>query len=163
MASIHVMSREQVSIGALAPLAGYYLRRASSAFGADFARVMEGTGLRQVPFAVLSVVAANPGINQGTVGRVLNIKRANMVALINELVDKGLIDRSIDANDRRAFSLSPTAAGEAALEDAVQRIKAHERRMLADFTKAERATLLDLLGRIERLGTTGEADENGDG
>jgi len=163
MACIGHMSKEQVSVGALAPLAGYHLRRASSAFGADFAAAMDGTGLRQVPFAVLSVVAANPGINQGAVGRTLSIKRANMVALINELVDKGLIDRSVDANDRRAFSLSPTPAGEAALADAVQRIEAHERRMLADFNAKDRKLLLDLLSRIERRTPPTEGEENGDG
>jgi len=144
------MSREQENVGALAPLAGYHLRRAWSAFSGDFAVAMEGTGLRQVPFAVLSVVAANPGINQGAVGRVLGIKRANMVSLINELVDRGLVDRAVDANDRRAFSLTPTSAGTAALKDAVKRIAAHEQRMLADLSAAEQATLLDLLARIER-------------
>lgn len=145
-----VMSREQENIGALAPLVGYHLRRAWSAFSSDFLAEMEGTGLRQVPFAVLSVVAANPGINQGAVGRVLGIKRANMVSLINELVDKGLVDRAVDANDRRAFSLKPTDAGTVALKDAVQRIAAHEQRMLADLSPQEQATLLDLLARIER-------------
>ncbi|MHA6718643.1 MarR family winged helix-turn-helix transcriptional regulator [Sphingomonas sp. RS6] len=144
------MSKEQESIGALTPLVGYHLRRASSAFAADFTAAMEGTGLRQVPFAVLSVVSANPRINQGSVGRILGIKRANMVALITELVEMGLIDRAVDANDRRAFSLTLTIAGAAALADAVGRIEAHERKMLADMSDAERATLLDLLGRIER-------------
>ncbi|MDV3457079.1 MarR family transcriptional regulator [Sphingomonas sp. HF-S4] len=144
------MAREQESVGALAPLAGYHLRRAWSAFSSDFSAAMEGTGLRQVPFAVLSVVAANPGINQGAVGRVLGIKRANMVSLINELVDKGLVDRAVDPNDRRAFSLKPTDGGTATLEDAVARIAAHEQRMLADLSPQEQATLLDLLGRIER-------------
>jgi DNA-binding MarR family transcriptional regulator len=157
------MSRDQVSIGVLAPLTGYHLRRASSAFGADFNAAMEGSGLRQVPFAVLAVVAANPGINQGSVGRVLSIKRANMVALINELVDLGLIDRAADPNDRRAFSLAPTPAGDTALADAVQRIHEHERRMLVDFSAADRATLLELLARIERRDPPGDPDENGEG
>lgn len=144
------MLREQESVGALAPLTGYHLRRAWSAFSNDFTAAMEGTGLRQVPFAVLSVVAANPGINQGAVGRILGIKRANMVSLINELVDKGLVDRAVDTNDRRAFSLKPTDNGAASLKDAVQRIGAHEKRMLSDLSPQEQATLLDLLGRIER-------------
>ncbi|MEO6361455.1 MAG: MarR family transcriptional regulator [Sphingomicrobium sp.] len=156
------MSRDQVSVGALAPLVGYHLRRAWSAFSADFTTAMEGTGLRQVPFAVLSTVVTNPGINQGTVGRTLNIKRANMVSLINELVDKGLIDRAVDANDRRAFSLSATAQGHVLLAEAVSRIEQHERGMLSDMTAKERATLLDLLGRIERRSPPAETDENGD-
>jgi len=149
-------------LGALAPLVGYHLRRASSAFAADFAAAMEGTGLRQVPFAVLSIVAANPGINQGATGRMLGIKRANMVALINDLVDKRLIDRSVDASDRRAFSLSVTQVGTTALADAVARIAAHENRMLDDLNAEERALLLDLLGRIERRNPAAETDENGE-
>ena len=144
------MPRKSLSIGGLAPLVGYHLRRASGAFSADYAVAMDGSGLRQVPFAVLSVVAANPGINQGAVGSVLSIKRANMVALINELVGKGLIERVVDAGDRRALSLTATEAGQAAIADALRRIEAHERRMLSDFSAAEREVLLALLGRIER-------------
>jgi DNA-binding MarR family transcriptional regulator len=146
-------------LGALAPLVGYHLRRAWSAFSTDFTAAMDGTGLRQVPFAVLSIVAANPGINQGATGRMLGIKRANMVALINDLVDKQLIERVVDASDRRAFSLTVTAAGTAAMAEAVARIEAHERRMLADMSTEERALLLDLLGRIERQGPA-DAEDN---
>jgi DNA-binding MarR family transcriptional regulator len=153
------MSREEVSIGALSPLVGYHLRRASGAFAFDFGVAMEGTGLRQVTFAALAVVAANPGINQGAVGRVLGIKRANMVALMNEMVDRKLIDRSVDSNDRRAFSLAATSLGETALAEARRRIAEHERRMLRDFTSEERALLLELLGRIEGRGSVTESDE----
>jgi DNA-binding MarR family transcriptional regulator len=152
------MSKDKVKIGALAPLVGYHLRRSSSAFFVDFTAAMEGTGLRQVTFAILAVVAANPGTNQGTIGRLLSIKRANMVALINELVDKGLLDREVDRRDRRAFLLSLTPAGQAALADAGRRIDVHEQRMLADFSPGERAILLELLTRIGRRAATSGAD-----
>lgn len=144
------MSREQNEIGALGPVVGYHLRRAFGAFAADFSAAMDGTGMRQVLVGILSVVSGSPGINQGAVGRVLGIKRANMVSLINELVDAGLIAREVDAGDRRAFSLSITDAGRAMLRDCLVRIEAHEAQMLSEFTDAEKATLLDLLGRIER-------------
>ncbi|ODP37865.1 MarR family winged helix-turn-helix transcriptional regulator [Sphingomonas turrisvirgatae] len=144
------MSREQNEIGALGPVVGYHLRRASGAFAADFATAMEGTGMRQVLVGILSVVAGSPGINQGAVGRVLGIKRANMVSLINELVDAGLIAREVDRADRRAFSLGITDAGRSMLNECLERITTHEARMLAEFSAAEKATLLELLGRIER-------------
>lgn len=144
------MASEPNEIGALGPLVGYHLRRASAAFASDFAAAVEGTGMRQVLVGILAVVSGSPGINQGAVGRVLGIKRANMVSLINELVDAGLIDREVDPGDRRAFSLSITKAGRATLKDSLTRIAAHEQRMLAGFSETEKATLLDLLGRIER-------------
>jgi DNA-binding MarR family transcriptional regulator len=137
------------SLGVLSDLAGYHLRRASAVFAMDFNRVLEDAGMRQVPFAVLSVIAANPGMNQGGVGRLLGIQRANMVALINDLEARGLIERTADASDRRAFVLALTPRGEAMLKDCHARIKRHEKRLLADLSKEERTTLLKLLARIE--------------
>ncbi len=141
-------------IGALAPLVGYQLRRASAAFAVNFAHAVEGTGMRQGLFGILAVVSDQPGINQGAVGRLLGVKRANMVALINELVDRGLIARDVDPNDRRAFLLSLTDGGRTMLQTCLTRIDAHEREMLAGFSFAERAMLLELLGRIERRETS---------
>lgn len=144
------MLGEHNHVGALAPLVGYHLRRASGAFAADFAGAVEGTGMRQVLVGILAVVEASPGINQGAVGRVLGIKRANMVSLINELVHSGLLLRDVDPSDRRAFLLNLHDAGQAMLADCLARIEAQEQRMLAGFTEAEKATLLELLNRIER-------------
>lgn len=140
---------EEAPLGVLEQLAGYHLRRASTAFGADFARAVEGTGMRQVLFGILSVVGANPGINQGAAGRSLGIQRANMVTLINQLADIGLLDRQTAAEDRRALALTLTPAGEKMLEDCLKRIEAHEERMLSGLTAAERRTLIALLTRIE--------------
>ncbi|MEO9133236.1 MAG: MarR family transcriptional regulator [Sphingomonas sp.] len=140
---------EEAPLGVLEQLAGYHLRRASGAFGADFARAVEGTGMRQVLFGILSVVGANPGINQGAAGRSLGIQRANMVTLINQLADVGLLDRQTAADDRRALALSLTAAGETMLEECLARIEVHEEHMLAGLTAAERRTLIGLLTKIE--------------
>jgi len=136
-------------IGVLSELVGYHLRRAANVAIADFIRAVGDTGIRQVLFGVLSIVERNPGINQGTVGRRLSVKRANMVSLINELVDAGLVDRQISTEDRRAFSLSLTPKGRRTYEECLTRIRAHEDSLLADFSAEERATLIAMLGRIE--------------
>lgn len=142
--------------GVLAPLVGYHLRRASSVFAADFVSAMEGTGIRQVLLGILAIVAANPGINQGAVGRYLGIKRANMVSLINELIDAGMVGREIDPSDRRAFTLELTGAGKTTLDDCIRRIEQHERGLLATFTPDETKTLLELLAKIERSEPAGD-------
>lgn len=140
---------ESLELGVLTELAGYHLRRASGAFAADFSRVLAGTGMRQVLFGILSVVDANPGINQGAAGRMLGIQRANMVALINELVDKDWIERKVAADDRRAFALTMAPAGSAKLAECLARIRAHEEEMLSDLSAADRTRLITLLGKIE--------------
>lgn len=139
-----------MGVGPLGPLVGYHLRRAYSAFVSDFSAAMDGTGMRQVLVGILATVSASPGINQGAVGRILAIKRANMVSLINELADAGLIVREVDPGDRRAFALQITESGKAKLADSLARIEAHERKMLAGFSDKDKAALLELLGRIER-------------
>jgi DNA-binding MarR family transcriptional regulator len=136
-------------VGLLHDLIGYHLRRAAGVFATDFTRALAGTGIRQVLFGLLSVLHANPGINQGLAGRYLGIQRANMVSLITELVEAGLVDRRISAEDRRAFSLSLTTAGEAMFDRCTALIRAHEEQLLSDFTAAERRTLIRLLSRIE--------------
>lgn len=136
-------------LGPLDSLLGYHLRRAGSVFGGAFSRAVAGTSLRQVPFAILSVVSANPGIKQGAAGRTLGIQRANMVALINELVDAGYIDRRAAEDDRRAFSLTVAAKGQETLDRFTREILEHEAELLADFSLPERKTLMKLLRRIE--------------
>ena len=129
-------------------LVGYRLARASGTFLADFRRAMEGTTIRPALFAMLSTISENPAINQTGLGKALGIQRANLVPLVNELLERDLIERQPAANDRRAFALHLTDAGVAALQDCVERIRAHEDRMLAVFTRAERAQLLTLLAKI---------------
>lgn len=140
---------DEVTIGNLDGLVGYHLRRASAVVGNDFSRALDGTGMRQVLFGILSIVNANPGINQGAVGRALGIQRANMVSLINELVDRNLLDRKTAAEDRRAFSLTLSPGGTAMFDDCLKRIRAHEDQLLSDLRPEERRALIDLLSRIE--------------
>lgn len=142
------MSKKLFRIGRLSTLAGYHLRRASGAFAIDFREAVGGTGMRQVLVGVLAVVEANPGVKQGAVGALLGIKPANMVSLINELIDQGLIERVVTPDDRRAFALSITPAGVGILTECLDRISEHESRMLGALTPDERATLLALLSRI---------------
>jgi len=114
----------------------------------DYARTLEETGVRQVLFGILSVISVNPGVNQGSVARALGIQRPNMVALVNDLVGRGLVARRVDASDRRAFTLTLTEMGAAAVVDALARIRVHEERILRDLTGEERRLLIRLLDRI---------------
>jgi len=142
-------SEEAVRMGPLGGLVGYRLRRASAAMGADYSEAMQALGVRQVHFGMLSVIAENPGIGQGVLGRALGIQRANMVPLVTVLVERGLVLREVSPADRRALELRLSPAGETLLEACMAQIRMHEDRMLGGFSAEERAQLADLLGRIE--------------
>jgi DNA-binding MarR family transcriptional regulator len=78
-----------------------------------------------------------------------SIQRANMVAPVNEMAERGWIDRQVDPSDRRAFILSLTGAGHEMFLRALARIRAHEANVLRDLSVADRQQLIDLLARIE--------------
>ncbi|MGN8000514.1 MarR family winged helix-turn-helix transcriptional regulator [Sphingomonas sp. 22176] len=140
---------DNIALGALDTFVGYHMRRASALMANDFNAAMAGTGVRQVLFGVLSVIAANPGINQGRIGAALGIQRANMVTLINELLEAGYILRTVSPEDRRAFVFALTDSGEAMVEEGLARIRRHEDRLLAALSPDERDVLIALLKRVE--------------
>lgn len=140
---------EAVKMGSLGGLVGYRLRRASAAMGTDYSDSMQELGVRQVHFGMLSVIAENPGIGQGVLGRALGIQRANMVPLVTELAERGLVLRETAANDRRALELRLSVEGTQLLAACMERIRAHEDRMLSVLSAEERIVLAGLLGRIE--------------
>lgn len=140
--------KDAVGPGVLDTLVGYQMRRLSMLFSGDFAQAVGDLGLRQILFGILSIVGDHPGINQGAVGRVLGVQRANMVSLVNELVDRDLVERQVAKEDRRAFALRLTPGGAACMAEAVDRIRRHEDVLLTRLTETERATLLRLLRRI---------------
>lgn len=141
--------RDAPALGVLDSFVGYHLRRSSAVFAADFKRVIGEFGLRQVPFAVLTMIARYPGTNQGAIGRALGIQRANMVALVGDLLEQGLVARSEAVEDRRAFALTVSAKGNEMLRVALARVDEHEKLLLANFSDIERQILITLLARIE--------------
>jgi DNA-binding MarR family transcriptional regulator len=94
------------------------------------------------------VIDANPGISQGLAGKALGIQRANMVALINDLVEREFVERQASLSDRRSFELSITSKGKEMLCLCLERVARHEARMLEGFSARDREALSDLLLRI---------------
>lgn len=105
---------------------GYMLRRASAAMMAGLGARLADIGLRPVEGTILILIGANPGCIQSDVGRMLGIKRANMVPLIAALAERELVKRS--PVDGRSLALSLTGAGEALREQVDAIMDMHEAR-----------------------------------
>ena len=94
---------------------GFWLRLAHQQdlrrFNASFA----DQGVTQLLYAVLLVVAANPGCRQSALCARLRIRQPNMVEPIESLIGRGLLARTPDPRDRRAQTLSLTPEGETTL------------------------------------------------
>lgn len=132
-------------------LIGYALRRAQLAIFADFNQAMASLNLRPSQFAVLILIDQNPGTSQSSVSAALGIQRANFVAIIAELANRGLVRRRKSETDGRTYSLGLTAKGRSLLEDAAKLQSVHEARVVAQIGIEGRVQLLSLLERVARL------------
>lgn len=133
-------------VNPLDDMVGYQLRRASVAMFDDLATVLADLDLRPTGASILLLVAANPGITQSAIGRILEIERANMVPQAAMLTGRALVARS--ASDGRSQGLRLTALGRATVAKVRARIAVHERRFIAGWTEAERAALLRALKSV---------------
>jgi DNA-binding MarR family transcriptional regulator len=76
------------------------------------------------------------------------MKSANMVPLLTELEERGLVERDEHAEDKRVQVLCLTKAARQAMPAWRQRVRRHEDRFLQRLSRKERATLLRLLRRV---------------
>lgn len=144
----------RVSDRSLRGFTGYAMKRAFNAIRADLTRALAPHGLRMVTFSALSVIADAPGLSQARLAGVLAIERPNLGPIVDELEGAGLIVRRRAAGDRRAWALAPTDRGRETLAAARTAVRAHDRRMTAGLTSAQRAALTGALAAIEARGET---------
>lgn len=72
----------------------------------------------------------------------------SLTRLVDEMVARGLVDRSRSEKDRRVVSLSLTARGRALVEQLAPRVMHFWNGLLAGFTHAEIDSLIGLLTRL---------------
>lgn len=139
----------QVDLGVLPALLGYALRRAQlTAFG-EFYAAMAELDLRPAAFSVLEVIRRNRGLRPSQVAQALGIKRTNFVPLIEGLERRGLVARTRDEADRRAFQLHLTRDGEILLTAARRRARAQDKALRRRLAAGED---VELLGYLKKLG-----------
>ena len=141
-------AKPKIDLGPLPELIGYVLRRAQLVVFQDFFAAFAPFDIRPAQFAVLTVIARNPGLTQSQVAAALGIKRTNFVGLLNALETRGLAERRQAARDRRSYALYLTAQGAALMRRLKPVLKAHESRMVAKVGVDGRETLLALLHEI---------------
>lgn len=125
------------------------------AVGRRFKEILAPLGLEPREFALLRAVAAAEGLSQQAMGERLMIPASRMVAFVDALEARGLLERRHNPEDRRTRELYLTDAGRKLLERAFTVASDYERDLCADLDEEERERLLDLLQRVgPRLGLT---------
>jgi DNA-binding MarR family transcriptional regulator len=139
-----------VDYGLLTELVGYHLRRAQAKVFEDFMRTMVKDGVTPGQFGVLTLIGSNPGASQSTIAKAIGVERSTMVAVIDTLQERGLVDRRVSETDKRSYALRLTEDGAALTTRLRKRVRTHERRIASALSGEEKATLIELLRRIGR-------------
>jgi DNA-binding MarR family transcriptional regulator len=113
-----------------------------------FAERISAADLNPPLFRVLNLAAAAEGQSQQAIGAAIEIPASRMVALVDELEQRGLVERRPDPEDRRVRALFLTAKGKRCLKRGREIAAEHEEELTAGMTPTDRKRLVALLQRI---------------
>jgi MarR family transcriptional regulator, lower aerobic nicotinate degradation pathway regulator len=105
-------------------------------------------GLRSYHYRLLASLAEQGPASQADLGRGTGIDRSDVTAAVNDLADRGLIERAIDPADRRRNIVSITRKGTKRLGDLDEVIADVQEQVLAPLSPTERRQFFTVMRRL---------------
>jgi DNA-binding MarR family transcriptional regulator len=127
---------------------GLLIFRLARASAWRLGRGLRESGLRWAEFAVLHHLDAQGPASQRELAIALRIQPSNLVALLDQLEESGLLGRRPDPSDRRRHRVELTPAGRRAAERAREATRRAESELLGPLTASERREFRGLLVRL---------------
>lgn len=131
---------------------GYLLKHAQLRLAEHAGPALAPYGLDARELAVLAVLAAGRPLSQLEAARRLGVDRTTMVALVDALEDKGLVERRRSEEDRRRNVVELTERGVRVRAEAEEARETAEHRFLAPLGEQDAARLVKALRVL--VGTT---------
>lgn len=141
-------AEQEINLGKLPSYLGYQIRQAQGAVFRDFTSITEQVGVTPGEFSLLTIVAANPGINQNQLAYIHGLDKSTLSWAVKKLKDRGLVVTERKAHDRRHFSLALTLTGIQVLKNATKMVEDQESVMDEALEAGEREKLLRLLKKL---------------
>ena len=130
-------------------MAGHLIRRLQQRSTQVFQAQTQAAGfeLTSVQFAALDALAQQPGIDQSGLAAAIGFDRATLGGVIGRLEAKGLVQRVISPEDRRARQLQLSAEGRQLLAAVRPVVEALQADILAPLSCAEQASFVALAAK----------------
>jgi DNA-binding MarR family transcriptional regulator len=116
---------------------GYLLKHVQLRFSGLAAAALAPVGISGREAAVLRAIDSPHPLAQGEIARQMGIDRTTMVALIDDLQERGLVRRRQDPDDRRKNVVELTRDGQDITRQATQAGKQAERTFLSPLSPGE--------------------------
>lgn len=127
---------------------GFMLSSLGHAVAATFSARLAPLALEPREFALMRCLATREGASQQAIGEQLGIPPSRMVALVDALEARGLLERRPSPNDRRAHALHQTADGKRLLAKAISVAAGLEAELTSELDPVQRDRLLELLDHV---------------
>jgi DNA-binding MarR family transcriptional regulator len=124
--------------------------RAASTAMLEFDRKLaEQLGIGLNDYRCLDLLLARGPMQAGEIARAMGLTTGAITGIVDRLVRGGLAERQADGADGRRVVVAPnTAAAEARVWPRLQPLDDRLEALHRSYTRAERAVLLDYLGRL---------------
>jgi DNA-binding MarR family transcriptional regulator len=130
------------------PRLGYLLKHAHLRYTELAADAFAALGVRPQEWVAVSCLGSRADLSQKEIADLLGVDRTTMVALVDELERKGLVERRPHAADRRKNVLVITAAGRSLMRRGARVADDCERRFLAALPPADADVLKRALSTV---------------
>jgi DNA-binding MarR family transcriptional regulator len=119
------------------PQIGYLLKNAQALLRTRMDEVLRPMGLTVPQYACLELLRRDPGISASELARGAFVTRQSMNALLQTLLDRGLVKRPERPASGRALPAVLTSSGAEILQRAQSSVDDVEKRMLSGLTEPE--------------------------
>ncbi len=113
--------------------------------------LLEAHGVTMWAYAVLTALRDNEASSQASLADAIGADRTRIIAVLDDLQDRKMINRQPDPGDRRSNLLSLTAIGRKTVTAVQKAIQDNEKRILAGVSAADRDTFLRVLMHLASL------------
>jgi len=127
---------------------GYLVKRAHSLMLDIMEPVIEQRGFSFVQYVVMSALRDGIAMNPKVICTQFRHDSGALTRIIDQLAERGLLERVRRDRDRRKVELQLTPAGRETIESIIPLVVAKLNEVLTDFSKAEVQELLRLLVKL---------------
>lgn len=117
----------------------------------EFTQFMRESGLSMPQFSALFHLRYHGGCGVTDIGSHLGVTNAAASQMIDRLVQQGLLERSVDPNDRRAKQLRLTSDSQALIEGSIEARQRWLAELTTALTPSEQAEIIRALQKLTEV------------
>ena len=117
--------------------------------GAIAATYEDKYGMTMPEWRIMCILAEYPGLSADEVCQKTRIEKSVVSRAVARLLNRHLLSRKFDEQDRRRSILSLSVTGMLVYDEVIPIAISHEKKLLKNFSRQERATLNELIGKLQ--------------